>query len=292
LCWIGIGLLPALNLVPMPKPILEHRLYVPMIGAAIAVAYGIYRLNIRNIQYKHKIILLAVLCTLLALIAYLRLPVWKNGTALFSDAVKKSPGDLHSNYLLARALYDAGKYPETINAIEKYLALAPGDLRAYRFLREAYYVTGQKPQVAALSKKMIEIDPRTPMRYIETGVIYEEMNLPDSALMFYSRALSLDSSNVELYIRMGINEAKLSQPNRAEQHYLRAIGLNPGYTDAYVQLSSLYLLLDKPTVAINLLERGLQFVKPSKNYLAILFNLYQLSGSNEKAQALKQHYQF
>jgi len=290
--WFGVGLLPVLNIVPMPKPILEHRLYVPMLGAAIAIAYGIYRLNVRYLQYNHKIILLSVLSIVFALISYLRLPVWQNSIALFSDTVEKAPKDLHANYTLALAYYDAEKYPETISALEKYLDLAPGDLRAYRRLRETYYVIGQKQHVAAISKKMIELDPRTPLRYIEAGVIYEELNLPDSALLFYSQALSLDSSNAELYFRLGINEARLSQSGQAEQYYLKAIELHPGYTDAYIQLSTLYLQEKKHAFAINILERGLQFVQPSKNYLLILFNIYQLSGSVEKAQSLKQRYQF
>jgi protein O-mannosyl-transferase len=292
LLWLAIGLLPTLNVVPMPKPILEHRLYVPMVGASIAVSYGVFRLNLRNLQHKHKLLFLFVISLVCALTTYVRVPVWQNGVTLFSDAVRKAPADLHSNYSLALALYDAEKYPETISAIQNYLTLAPDDLRAYRIMRDSYYAIGQKSSVASISRKMIDLDPHTARRYIEAGVIYEELNLSDSALMFYSHALPLDSSNAEIYFRMGVNEEKLSHPDLAVQNYRRAIELQPGYAEAYLQLSSLYVRNNEPIVAIKLLERGLQTVSPPNKYLTILFNLYKISGFGEKAKRLKQQYQF
>ena len=292
LLWFACGLLPVLNLIPMPKPILEHRLYVPMIGAAIAIAYGIHSLNFRRLQPQHKIVFLSIVSTMLALMSYTRLPVWQNGITLFEDATAKSPNDLHANYSLAHAYFDAKQYPETIRALNRYFELAPGDLRAYRFLRETFYVTGRKRDVAAICNKMIELDPHTAQRYIETGVIYEELSAPDTAIMFYQRALAIDPSNPVVYFRMGINEEKLQHVATAEQLYQKYCGLNPTDATAYVQLSNLYIRQNKILPSIQVLENGLRCIKPSKEYLMQLLKLYQVVGASEKAQLLKQQYPF
>ncbi|HZY11094.1 MAG TPA: hypothetical protein VFF29_08060, partial [Bacteroidota bacterium] len=44
LLWLGVGLLPALNIFPLAVQILEHRLYVPSVGFVLIITFGVNNL--------------------------------------------------------------------------------------------------------------------------------------------------------------------------------------------------------------------------------------------------------
>lgn len=290
--WLTIGLLPALNIVPMPRPILEHRFYVPLIGFAIVAGYGMEKISSHIRQFTYRIVPMVILMVVMLVMSYMRLPVWQNGITLFTDAVKKSPSDLHANYSLARAYYDAELYNEAVPVLKKYLKMAPVDVKGYRFLREVYYVTRQRQEVARLCQMMIALEPRDPKRYLETGVIYEELNHPDTAAAYYHQGIILDSSAAELHFRMGIVQERLGQFAVAEQSYRRAIVSDTPFVDAYPQLAMLYISRNEFQSAAQILETGLKSVKPTEEYLRILNNLYLNSGDLLKSQELHRRFQF
>ena len=292
LAWLAVGLLPALNLFPMPKPILEHRLYVPMTGVALAISFGIDRFSNIIQTVKFREVLFSVLTITLAILSYLRLPVWENGVTLFTDAVKKAPTDLHSNYSLARAQYDIGNYSECKQILNYYLTLAPTDPRGYRFLREVYYVSGRRKEVAEICKKMIELQPYNPLRYLETGVIYEELGQPDTAAIYYRQGIGTDSSVAQLHFRLGIVSERLGQPSIAAKSYKRAIVLNVQDADAYFYLAKIYASVNDLRSAIQVLESGLSIKTPSIDYLTLLLDLYDKSGDETKAVELKRRLNF
>jgi tetratricopeptide (TPR) repeat protein len=292
LVWLAVGLLPVLNLIPMPKPILEHRLYVPMVGAALSAGNGIDSFSIFIRSFRMKEYTFVILIIILSLWSYLRLPIWRTGITLFTDAVEKAPSDLHSNYSLARAYYDEGLYTECLPILDKYLILAPTDPRGYRFLREVYYVTGRRQEVATLCKRMITLQPGNPQRYLEAGVIYEELNQPDTAAFFYRQGLFLDSSVAELHLRLGIVEEQLGQLKLAEKSFKQAIVLNIQDAEAYLYLAKLYTAEKDKHSAIQILESGIPNITPTIDYLRFLNDLYNQSGKQSKSQELRRRFKF
>jgi len=292
LIWLIIGLAPAMNIVPMARPILEHRMYVPLIGLLIIFIATLNQVFARKHQSHYFNLIFGIIVGILLITSYVRLPVWQNGITLFKDAVQKAPNDLHANYSLARAYYNAGLDDETIVMLEKYINIAPIDIRGYRFLREVYHVTNKPREVARMCTLMIRLQPRNSERYLEAGVSYEMLNRMDTASYYYHQGLLIDSTNNEILYRLGIVEEHIGQTELAEEHYKLAVkSANPN-VDAYTRLAKLYIKRNDYRLAVNLLESGLKIIKQPKDYLNNLSDLYKKIGEQVKATDLHKRFQF
>ena len=75
--WILCTLLPTSNIIPTPVPILEHRLYVPMIGLCILIAGLLKSLQLNSKNFKYLTIISYSVVLILGVISFMRTPVWK-----------------------------------------------------------------------------------------------------------------------------------------------------------------------------------------------------------------------
>lgn len=292
LVWLLAGLLPVMNLFPVAIPILEHRLYVPSIGFALALAFALDRLAAAAGVTRYLMVAILVLCLGYAALSALRLPVWHDGVSLFTDAVMKAPTDGRGYYSLAQAYYDRKDYAMTSHWLRRYLDLLPNDIFALTFLRETYYVEGRYDSVALLCKRILAIEPGKPDRYLETGVIFEQMGMPDSAVAYYKTGIALDSAVSQLHERLGIVYGSMKRYDEAAAEYRRAIATDPGAAEAYTLLAKLYRYLGKDGDAVSLLEGGLGRCSPDQNYLQLLVELYRARGETVKEMDLRRRFNF
>ncbi|HUL43617.1 MAG TPA: tetratricopeptide repeat protein [Bacteroidota bacterium] len=287
--WILIGLVPLLGIIPVAIPVFEHRLYVPMAGFALLLAALGKKLRIRltdNTMYA-GIISIGII---LAVVSFTRLPVWRNGVALFSDAVEKCPSYSPSYFSLAGAYYEAGAYVETENWIGRYLTLVPGDIRAYSLLRDAYFIGGQFEQAETTAQAMTRLEPQNPGRFLEAGMIAEHLGKFETAVSEYHSALRLDSNVTEAYVRLGKVSEALHQPGDAISSYRTALEKNPVDTVANAALANLYEASGRNSEAIELLEQCLHNGSNSREIVALLKNLYLRTGDLLKADQLSKRY--
>ncbi|MBI3091650.1 MAG: tetratricopeptide repeat protein [Candidatus Tectomicrobia bacterium] len=94
LAWFALALLPVMNVVPLENPLADRYLYFPGIGFALASGAGLWRLW-EALQRRWRVALLACLAlTLLGTAALTRQRsfVWRSDAALWSDALRRSPG--------------------------------------------------------------------------------------------------------------------------------------------------------------------------------------------------------
>jgi len=289
LAWVLTGLLPLLGIIPVAIPIFEHRLYVPMVGFALMLAAlgSMLRQNFSMRAVQGGMLIIVII---LAVMSFVRLPVWRSGITLFSDAVEKAPTYSPSYFSLAGAYYEAGTYSEAVRWIEGYLTRVPGDERALSLLRDSYYLNRQFDQAESVSQAMTRLEPRTSRRYAEAGTFAEKFGQLDTAVSDYHSAIGLDSSAIEAYIRLGMISEALHKSEDAMSYYRAVLLRSPADTTAATALAELYSATGKGPDAIRLLEQCLDKGMFTHEMIELLKKLYLQSGDLLKADQLSKRF--
>jgi hypothetical protein len=290
MAWIGIGLLPTINIFPMAVPIFEHRLYIVLVGCTILIVTLLYQNRI--FDSRVRLAILFVITITAAILSYTRIPVWQNSEQLWMDAIEKTPTGYRPYMGLASYYIDRGEYTQSIPVLEKYVDLRPDDPNGYGKLREAYYSTGERYNAAVISRELLTLQPREPARYLETGILYDELNFPDTALGFYRKGITLDPVNPRISIRLAAAYDRLQQPDSAEFYYKSALRLNRNNSTLYLSFAQFYIRYTKYESAMKILEEGLTSVEPTKDYLQELSGIYQKLGQTDHDKTLRQRYSF
>ncbi|MDI6767669.1 MAG: tetratricopeptide repeat protein [Bacteroidota bacterium] len=269
LLFLFVGLLPTLNIFPVAVPILEHRLYTPLIGFSILV---ITILLSEQFVRKSKIGIVFILLILgFATFGSLqRLPIWKNSEALWLDAINKAPQMRRSYFNLAGHYFDKQEYGKTVVILNKYIELNPNDFMGYSKLRQTYFLMGLNDEAVNVCRKMIAMDSTSQSRYVDLAMLYEHFNLLDSALKVYNEALSIDSNFYEVHDKLGTIYKKLNRSELAIYHYKRSFESKPDYAQAYFNLGNLYATLGENQDALQILKEGMKYGNPTEE----IQNLY------------------
>lgn len=292
LSWLFVGLLPALNVIPVAVIILEHRLYVPLVGLAIVLArivclnayFERYRLVVRG--------LVVLLVVLFAILSLRQMPVWKDSVALWTDTMKKSPSDTRAYFNLAGYYFEKQKYDETIDLLKKYLERKPKDYLGHEKLRQTYSITGRYRDAIDVSMRMINLDPKNPARYLEAGTLLLQFQQVGMAVKLYEEGIKEIPNSHELHFNLGFTYERLGQIEKIEPLYKRAIELNPQYALPYFGLGNLLARRQEDNAAIRLLERGAALQDPPANIGQLMHYLYMKTGQTEKAELVARRYGF
>ena len=292
LLWFVVGLLPTLDIVPVAVPILEHRMYLPLAGLALAVSRAIYAALGRRPDRPAGKLAPAIALLLLATVSYARLPVWRNSENLWLDAIEKAPGYSRSYFNLAGYYFNLQRYDDAIRLLNAYVRIRPDEYLGYSKLRETYYLAGRYDDALRVCREMIARSPRDANRYIETSELFETMRMPDSAIATCRAGLQADSSLFRLHEHLGAIFAGMDSMNQAEREYRWTLSLNPQYMPAWYALGQIQALRRELLPAIRSIEEGLQYGTPSPDVLRLLSNLYAETGQDDKARALRARYTF
>jgi len=290
LLWFLIGLMPVTGIIPVAVPILEHRLYLPLIGISILAAGCCVRLS--GVQMRKPAVAIAVGVVLLvcAVTSYLRLPVWRDSTTLWRDAIEKAPGVSRSYFNLAGFYFERQQYDSTASLLNTYIRLKPDDFLGYSKLRQTYFLAGKYDEAARINRQIIQRNPSNAARYLEAGLMYEQLQRFDSAAAVYNEGLLVDSNNIDLQLRLGSVYQSLRNNTLAERHLRRATEIAPQDPRVLFAYGAVLASQYDNLRAIEFIERGLKLASPPRSLLTLLQQLYVNSGQPEKARQLAERY--
>ncbi|TAK58379.1 MAG: tetratricopeptide repeat protein [Bacteroidetes bacterium] len=281
LLWLVVGLLPVLNIIPLAVPILEHRLYVPLVGFVIIVS-SVFRL-LHSTKATRVVLPIAYILIMLSGIAsFLRVPVWQNSETLWTDAIRKAPAVSRSYFNLSGYFFEKQQYEKVIPLMEKYIELEPLDFIAYTKLRQTYFLAGRYLHAADVCKRMIRLNPTNPERYIEAALLYERINQPDSAVGMYEQGILAVPGAYQLHFRLGLLLEKKQQSDSALYQYNKSCSLNPSFAPPYVLAGRLYASRGEYEKAISSLEQGMSLATPPQEDIELLLSLYLKTKQEQK----------
>ena len=129
-----VFLVPVLNLVPITTLMNDRYLYLPSIAVFGLSAVGMQRLfawiarwHDSRIHFRVAIAVSVVAVGFLSWQTHRYLPVWRNGTSLWTYAHRRLPDSPLVNYQLADAHYNAGQRRQAIQLLETALTRGNAD---------------------------------------------------------------------------------------------------------------------------------------------------------------------
>lgn len=222
LAWIGLGFLPALNLIPLNMTLAERWFYLPFIGILILLATSAGPVTFAQTRTKQKVLLgvFSVIILLLAARSIIRTFDWRDGYTLYGRDLAKDP----QNHSLAN------------------------NFGVERFRKGEYEAAHE------LFLRSVEREPNWATSRNNLGVSYQHQGNLEKALIEYQTALGLS----DYYLAYQNYPALLLKLNRTRetQDFLesRAIPKYPNNPQLYLLLAQAYAQLEEKDKAIQILE--------------------------------------
>ena len=260
-----LALLPESSFIPIRDLIFEHRLYLPLLGLAFAVAQ-------LNFSSRGLRILFGLIIFLLATMTFSRNRIWMDEITLWTDTVKKSPGKArpHNNlgYLfnqnkqykkarqtLGRAIEITPDYPEAMvnlaisykNMDELILAekisrraldIKPGYPEGHNTLGDILRLRGRLPDAEVEYRRAIELNPGLAAARNNLANLYREMGRPELAETLYNQALEEGKENPVYLNNIGLSLLERGRADEAIRSFQRATTLNPELAQAHYNLGN------------------------------------------------------
>ncbi len=209
--WFFITLAVESSVIPIVDVVFEHRLYLPSVGAFVAIAtIGLMiKDGLRPVWPRIDAPAAAVAgIAVLALTAacYTRNMVWQDHVTLYRDVVAKSPGKARGHNNLGIAYDDRGMIDEAVVEYRKAVRLSPD-------YAEAHY---------------------------NLGVVYGEKGLIEKAIDEYRTALALKPKDALTHNNLGSSYGITGRVEEAVSQFQAAITLKPDYREAHYNLGLIY----------------------------------------------------
>jgi tetratricopeptide (TPR) repeat protein len=290
----ALAILPAANLLVIAGTIMAERLlYLPAVGFALAVSFGIHRLAGRMaLRPMVAAALLAAIAIAYGARTYLRNPDWKDGETLYVSAQEAVPGAVRPHLSLAqdwftldpafeqgeRAISEAETaemvveglpdrdIPPVVPGTLARLCLARGDLVAARD-------ANGDPRVDTASAGWYRKALDAALKAVPADRAYDD-SYRRRELAHGRQAAEIQPAGFpEIYATLGRVYLRLGQPQQALQAFQYLPQLVPGSPLTYSLIASAYQAQDKPEEAVTALLQS-YLLDESQETLGRLARLY------------------
>lgn len=200
----------------------EHRLYLPMLGPALAAGYVASIIPTRHATA-------AVACALalvagLSVSTVLRNVVWQDPLRLWADTVAKNPGSYRANNNLGRVLAARGDLERAANAFEAAVRIKPDYAEPHNNL----------------------------------GVLHARAGRYHEAMSHFGAALAANPRYAEAFNNIGVAELDQGHAERAVSMLATAVRIEPGYAKAHANLARALAATGRTREACRHLRLGIE----------------------------------
>lgn len=133
LSWWLLGLLPTSQLVPLPVGAAERFLYLPSMGACLALAGAAQEMSQRPlwlsaglVEKRTLVALAAVIALVLASLSARRTLDWRDDLTLMRQATSDFPESFNAWHQLGQLHAEAGRWPEAVASFQRAEQVLPG----------------------------------------------------------------------------------------------------------------------------------------------------------------------
>ncbi|MDI6742927.1 MAG: tetratricopeptide repeat protein, partial [Smithella sp.] len=277
--WFLGTLVPVIGLVPTNAFTADHYTYLPSIGIAIMLSWGIPAL-IKSNDVRKKILFPTgiIVIAMISVMTWKQCGYWKNSLILWSHTINVTKNNSLAYNNLASALVDAGRIGEAIEHHDMAIQIRPDNARFYADRGDAYAKLGQYQLAIDDYNDAILIRPGVAVFHSDRGNIHAKLGDYDTAIQDYSEAIRISPDTAEIYYNRGTTHGEFGELQSAVDDFDMAIRLKPGYVDAYFNRGSAYAKMDRYPEAIDdfnrtiLLDPDYALAYYSRGYAYLLQN--------------------
>jgi protein O-mannosyl-transferase len=219
---------PTSSFIPIKDPLVERRMYLPMIGLVLVIADVTRRFALRRstLAWMAAGILLVAGAATRA-----RNQVWSSAIQLWEDSVEKAPRKYRPHFQLAYAYFQAGRCPE---AAKQYELASRFTTMDYSLLIDWALACdcAQQPDLAVEKLRQAINLERTAHAHALLGMVYAKRARRAEAEAALDEAERINPRFVKTYVYRGNLQVTIGQYAAAADSYRRALALNPNDSDA------------------------------------------------------------
>jgi tetratricopeptide (TPR) repeat protein len=243
--WLAVGwlwflgtLVPVIGIVQVGEQAMADRFtYVPMIGLAIAIAFGAAELASTSEPVRRAARVLAPAILLVwAGLSWRQLGYWKDDATLFGHVVDVMPTHHVAHGALGNAAFAANQYDVAIREYTEARTLNPGYAQWAANLGVVLARVGRTDAARKAFEDALAIDPRQKDAHHNLGLLLAGEGKYDEAIAHFEASLAKDPDQYMVLYNLGV--ARKLQGKRAEAitAFEKSLDLAPGFAQARTAL--------------------------------------------------------
>ena len=222
IAWFFIGLAPVSNIaVPINGVLYEHWLYLPIVGVALIVVWGLGVLALRLRLVPLAALILALSTGLLVNKTMARNAEWRDPVTFYSQTLRYAPTSYRVINNLGMAYYDRGDMLHAEALYRQAIALDEDNPVAHHNLGNALRSQGRREEAEQEFRQAITLDPSFLFSYNTLASLYLDANDYERARQVLEQKLPQEAEPLQTYWLL-IQIAEKQGDMRAGNHYLDA----------------------------------------------------------------------
>jgi len=214
--WFFIALLPEASIFFLPDAVMGHRPYLAYAGLSIAAVLvavtsaDSIRRRIPPEMWPDARFAIACGATLAIAVAALTAATirrnldWRDDVVLWTDVLKKDPGNTRALRVLGIQYAERGNYAAARQLLDEAIRAAPGTAETYLRRGTVSMLVGDYETALADLNTALTKNPRLIFGYIYRGDVYRETGRYGEAEKDYQTALGMNSSAVDAYYGLAL----------------------------------------------------------------------------------------
>jgi tetratricopeptide (TPR) repeat protein len=243
--WYVGTLVPVLGLVQVGMQARADRYtYLPLVGLAIAVAWGLRDLAGPRRRALAAVAAAAVL--LLAVAAAAQVRHWRDTRTLFARALAVTRGNYMVHYFLAENELVDRRLDEAERHSREALRLRPTWLEPRLALADVALMRGRQDEALAVYEDALREHPGNPVALAHLGVAQVRLGAYPEARRPLEQAVAAYPNAPALHLALALVEAAAGDPEAALDHERLAFELDPGDVSAANNLGWRLATISRP----------------------------------------------
>jgi hypothetical protein len=201
IAWLYLTLSVESSVVPLRDVMVEHRMYLPSVGAALALATllltAVERLPLPAAGPVRAGAALFLVAAPLGAATLLRNRVYGDDAALWADAVAKAPGKARPHHLLGVARLRRGAARTALPELLAAVRIKPRYPEALANLAYAHAELGEFGAALRVAERAVALSPESAVARNNLGTIREDLEDLAAAARDYEEALRLAPAMAE-----------------------------------------------------------------------------------------------
>jgi len=240
--------------------VMDHFLYVPLIGIIGLVVAGLEKLNAHLLLETRSLStgVTTIVVVLLAFTSHRYASAFTNAETFWDYAVEQNPQAWLAENNLGKVILDDGRPEEAVPHFEAALRTKPDFAEAHTNIGTALFQMRHVPEAIAQFEAALQLDPRNAEAHNNLGIVLAQTGHLPEAIQHFDYALKLKPSYDQAQNNMGNALFVTGHVPEAIAHYRKALEINPDYPEAVYNLGHALLVSGQAAEALPWFNQALQ----------------------------------